>query len=138
MKKAMFLLGVLLVLGCNQTAPQGEKGSIGWVTNLSEAKTMAKEQGKPMFIDFHADWCSWCRRMDLDTYANKQVADMAKNFICVKIDTQEQSDVAENYRIRGLPSTVFLTAEAKIIETIPGYIPPEKFLEKLKQILDAQ
>ena len=124
-------------MSCNQATSQGPKGSIDWVTDLPAAKEMAKFEGKPMVIDFHADWCSWCHRMDEDTYADMRVAEMAKQFICVKIDTDAQPDVAENYRIRGLPSTVFLTSEAKKIETIPGYLPPEKFLEKMENVLKS-
>ena len=125
-------------MGCNQAVDQGPKGSIDWITDLSAAKEMAKFAGKPLIIDFYAEWCSWCQRMDKDTYANLKVAELAKQFICVKIDTDKQPDVAENYKIRGLPTTVFLTSEAKKIAIIPGYLPPEKFLKQMENALKVQ
>ncbi len=125
-------------MGCNQSISQGPQGSIDWITDLPAAKEMAKSQGKPMFIDFYADWCSWCRRMDDDTYADPRVAELAKKFICVKINTDEQPDAAQNYKIRGLPTTVFLTSEAKKIAIIPGYLPPEKFLKQMENALKVQ
>ena len=139
MKKIVLLIGLFLIMGCDQAVGQGPKeGSIDWITDLSAAKEMAKSEGKPMFIDFHADWCSWCRRMDVDTYTDLKVAELAKQLICVKIDTDEQPDVAENYRIRGLPTTVFLTSEAKKIDIIAGYLPPEEFLKQMEIALKTQ
>ncbi|MCK4993821.1 MAG: thioredoxin family protein [Candidatus Omnitrophica bacterium] len=138
MKKIVLLIGLFLMLGCTQAVDTGPKGSIDWVTDLPAAKELALEQGKPILIDFYADWCSWCRRMDSDVYANMQVAEKAKQFICVKIDTQEQPDVAENYKVRGLPTTAFLTSKAEKIDIIPGYLPPEDFLKKMQSVLKAQ
>ena len=135
MKKVALLIGILLILGCNQTTEKGPKGNIAWLTDLTQAKEIAKTQGKPILIDFYADWCSWCRRMDEDTYADVKVADKAKQFVCVKIDTQEQPDIAEDFRVRGLPTTAFLTKEAKIIDIVPGYFPPGDFLKKMDSIL---
>ena len=138
MKKIILIIGLFLILGCNPPVETGPKGRIDWITDLPAAKELALAQRKPMLIDFYADWCSWCRRMDKDTYQNMQVAELAKQFVCVKIDTVKQPDVAENYRVRGLPTTAFLTAEAEKIEIIPGYLPPEGFLEKMKSALKAQ
>lgn len=85
MKKTALLIGILLILGCSQAVEKGHKGSIDWITDLSAAKTMAKSEGKPMLIDFYADWCSWCRRMDTDTYGNLKVAELAKNSYALKL-----------------------------------------------------
>jgi len=137
-KKIAFLIGLLLIMGCSQAVDNGPKGSIDWITDLPAAKDSALAQGKPIIIDFNADWCVWCKRMDKDIYENMQVAELAEQFICVKIDTQEQPDVAENYMVRGLPTTAFLTSKAKKIEIIPGYLHPENFLEKMKSALKAQ
>lgn len=126
-----------MVLGCTRTAP-GPKGSIDWMTDLPAAVAKAKVQGKPMLIDFYADWCSWCKRMDLETYADIQVAELAKEFVCVKIDTTQQPNVAQEYKVQGLPTTLFLTAEAEKIDIIAGYMPPEDFLKIMKDVLKSQ
>ncbi|MCG2710935.1 MAG: DUF255 domain-containing protein [Candidatus Omnitrophica bacterium] len=138
MRKIALLIGLFLIIGCDQAVTQGAKGSIDWITDLPAAQDLAKYRGNPMFIDFYADWCSWCRRMDTDTYANLKVAELAKKFICVKIDTSKQPDVAKNYKIRGLPTTVFLTSEGKVMDTIAGYLPPEEFLKHMETALKAQ
>lgn len=138
MKKILLVIGLFLIMGCSQTVDQGPKGTIDWISDMPAAQVLAKEQGKPILIDFYADWCSWCRRMDEDTYANMQVAEMAKQFICVKIDTQEQPDIAQKYKVRGLPTTAFLNSKAEKIDIIPGYLPPDDFLEKMTSILKAQ
>ena len=138
MKKIALLIGLVLILGCTQAVGPGPKGNIDWVTDLPAAQNKALSERKPMLIDFYAEWCSWCRRMDEETYGDPKVAELAKQFICVKIDTDKQPDVAKAYKVRGLPTTAFLSFEAKTIDIIPGYLPPEDFLKKMESALKAQ
>ena len=138
MKKIILLMGLILIMGCSQTHNLTAKSLIEWNFDWATAQDSAKSQEKPLLIDFHADWCSWCYRMDEDTYSDPEVAELAKQFICVKIDTDNQPEVAKQYRIRGLPTTMFLSSEAKEIDIIPGYLPPEELLKKMKSALKVR
>jgi thiol:disulfide interchange protein DsbD len=46
-----------------------------WHENESEALEMAKEQNKPVMLDFAADWCSACKRIEKDTFTHQKVID---------------------------------------------------------------
>ena len=131
-------MGLFLIIGCAQAPDQKAKSSIEWTFDLTVAQEKALAENKPILIDFYADWCSWCRRMDEETYGNPKVAELAKQFICVKIDTDKQPEVAKQYKVRGLPTTAFLSSKAKKIDIIAGYLPPEDFLKKMESALKAQ
>jgi len=135
MKK--FLLGMMCVLliGCSAKDEPANVGNIDWFKDFDAAKQMASSQNKPILIDFYTDWCGWCKRLDKDTYANGEVEEALKQFVCVKINAEKQKDLTQKFKVRGFPSTVFLEPNGEFIEVVPGYMPPENFLEMLDRIL---
>jgi thioredoxin-related protein len=141
-RNTVFAVFLVFALGCAQMPDQGPPGqpqtaAIPWQHDLAQAKELAKAESKPLLLDFYTDWCGWCKRMDKDTYANKKVIDYAENFICVKINADEQRQLTKEYNVRGFPSTVFLRSDGEVIESIPGYMPPEAFLKLMQRILSA-
>ena len=136
MKKFAWLLGLILLIGCtvNNDQPAVET-NINWMHDIVLAKEAAKSEDKPILIDFYTEWCGWCKRLDKDTYSNTEVQKKLSDFICVKIDAEQNIDLAKEYKINGFPSTAFLESDGKLIEVIPGYMPPDDFLKILDQML---
>ncbi len=137
MKKIWLCLVFVLLVGCAQSQPQAVAENIAWQRDFAEAKALAASQNKPMLIDFYTDWCGWCKRLDKDTYGNKEVSDFAQQFVCVKINAEQNQALAGKYGVQGFPTTVFLKSDGTLIETVPGYMPPEQFLAQLKRIKAA-
>lgn len=112
---------------------------------------------KKVFIDIYTDWCGWCKRLDLTTFAHPEIVKyMQKTFIPVKFDAERTDTVYINDRIfvnsnpgavggrkgtheiaaillqgkMSYPSCTFLDETGKQLEVIPGYLDAKKF-EKL-------
>lgn len=135
MKKIAFLIGLLFILGCAQQQQPIAVSKINWIKDIEIARELAINENKPILIDFYTEWCGWCKRMDQDTYANDKVQESLEQFVCVKIDAEQNRDLAKTYKINGFPSTVFLKANGQLIEVIPGYLPPSDFLKLLDKML---
>jgi len=135
MKKTLLFMALIFILGCSSASPPAATGQIEWLHDLQEAKDLAASQAKPILIDFYTKWCGWCKRMDADTYADAKVGDKAKDFICVKIDAEANSATARGYNVRGFPTTLFLNSRGEVIEIVPGYLPPDKFLILMDEVL---
>ncbi len=136
MKRIIALFFVCFFAGCG-FPQQGSKAElIGWQRDFEKAKEIAKSENKPMMIPFYTDWCGWCKKLDSDTYSNKQVAELAKEFVCVKINAEQQQNLARDFNVAGFPYIVFLTAEGSQIANIPGYLPAERFFVEMKSALD--
>lgn len=46
---------------------------------------------KPVFLFFHTDWCSYCRKMEKDVFTNKEVIKILNNqFYAVKFDAESK------------------------------------------------
>ena len=74
--------------------------------------------------------------MDNTSYSDPVVIDIVKkNFIPVRVDTDQRPDVNRRYNMGGWPTTAFLDSEGKII-TGGTYIPPEQLREVLRSVHD--
>ncbi len=59
---------------------------------------------KPVLIDFHADWCHWCKVLGPTFDAMAQ--EMKEDVLFARLDTQRHKDIASRYKIRGLPTMI--------------------------------
>jgi thioredoxin-related protein len=113
-----------------KTAPE----NINWYA-YKDGMTQGKKNGKKIFINFRADWCGWCRKMEKDTLKDPLVVSyLNKNFISIKVDTDKQKDLAEKYGVRGLPLNWFIEGNGEPIGSRPGYIDAEMLLSILKSL----
>src|SRR5690606_37831356 len=85
---------------------------------------------------FSGPSCSWCRKMEVDTFPSEPVADIADQFLWAKVDVEEHEELAAEYNVRGLPHLVVLNAEDRVIAAQPGYQTPERFVEFLNNALE--
>ena len=70
-----------------------KKATITWY-DWNTGYQMATKKNKLMLIDVYTSWCGWCKKMDKDTYEDKEVVDaMNKNFIAIKLNPEEQGKV---------------------------------------------
>ena len=60
------------------------------VDELTAAIQQAASEGKPVMLDFYADWCISCKEMEAFTFSNKNVQKSLENFVFL------QSDVTDN------------------------------------------
>ena len=101
-----------------------------------EAEAAASpEERKPVVLAFGAEWCGWCRKMELDTFPSAEVAAVADRFLWVKVDVDENEALSARFRVRGLPHTFVLNADDRAIASHPGYLPADEFVEFLNEAL---
>jgi thioredoxin-related protein len=108
----------------------------------------ATSQNKPILVDFYTDWCHWCKVMDEKTFQDPKVAQkLQQDFIAVRINAEDREKTVtykgqtfsniqftQAFRITGYPSLGFLDAKGEAITVIPGYVPPETFINILGYI----
>ena len=62
-----------------------QKGQLTWYLNKDAAYEAAKEKNKPVFIDFHADWCTNCKEFQKTAQSNLALNEALKNAILLKV-----------------------------------------------------
>lgn len=95
---------------------------INFITSLSKAKKLAKEENKIIFVDVMADWCLPCKMMINDMEKDeKVVAYFNENFINLKINERHDRHFIKTFNIGAYPTVLFLDNEANEVERKIGY-----------------
>ncbi|MDR0310411.1 MAG: thioredoxin family protein [Acidobacteriota bacterium] len=138
--------GVEAFLDEKAAAISGESAreSINWESYSMENLVKAREERRPVFIDFYADWCVPCRELDEKTYSDPEVVRLARRFVMLKADLTAAEDPAvktlmEKYRIRGVPTLVFLRPDGGEMTSLreTGFVTAGTFLDKMTRALRA-
>jgi len=112
----------------------GWAGRVDWLA-YQQGIEKAKVAKKPIFLNFYANWCGYCRKMENETFADRTVANILQDsFVPIRLNSDKQPRISASYGVRGLPFFWFLTAKAERIAALPGYIPKNMFIKYLKFI----
>ena len=106
------------------------------MNNLTQDKldTIFKDgkniSGKPIYIDFYADWWGPCRMFS--SVLNEVSPEYSSKVDMYKVDIEEETDLAISFGARALPYMVFIPEEGDITGT-PGALSKDQ----LKYYLDG-
>lgn len=98
--------------------------------NISGARLeqLLKEQkgGKPLLVDFVADWCGPCKMLSpiLHKLASTPNLVDGKEIDLVTIDVDQHVDTAQKYGVRAMP-TVIAFKDGKMLAQFVGVLPEE-------------
>ncbi len=142
MKNIFFIITLLLPLISFAENPTS-KEELVWYS-FEEGMKKAQETKKKILVDVYTDWCSWCKKMDANTYSDKKVREyLEKNFIFIKLNAEGKNSItfkeksimpaqfAQAMGVSGYPATVFLQSTGEQITLLPGYVEAPMFLHIL-------
>ncbi len=114
---------------------------VGNPTTYSEALAQSEAVNKIILLDLYADWCGACKELEALTFPDPKVKDLLSKFVFGRIDMTEQSkdddELLAKYSVIGLPCLLFLNSQGEEIpgSRITGFLPPQKFAERLNEVL---
>ncbi len=101
---------------------------------------VAAANGRPLMLDFYADWCVSCKEMERFTFNDPAVAQTLKQFVLLQADvtmnSPDDSALLKRFGLFGPPGIIYFDRNGhELGQRIVGYQPPEKFLTALKRVI---
>ena len=117
------------------------------IKGLDEFKTEmenAKTQGKPVMIDFYADWCVDCVKLERTTFANPEIVSYLERAVVLQTDVTPNDDqdkeLMKHLGIIGPPAILFFDKNGDELKQyrLVGYSPPDKFMNHIRNALNPE
>ena len=114
---ALTVLGIVYAIGAGDARSAAAGAPFAWEHDEAAALARARAEGKPVVIDFWADWCVACKELDRGAWSDRAVQDAAERFVMLKIDATEESPeveaIWEKYGIVGMPTVLFIDSKGR-------------------------
>lgn len=102
-------------------------------TNITSANYQELiDSGKPVVIDFWAEWCGPCRMMS--PIVDELATEYEGKVVIGKCDVDDNDAVASKYSVRNIPTIIFLK-NGELVDKQVGACPKNVLEEKIKKLL---
>lgn len=98
----------------------------------------SKRINKPIFLNFTADWCAHCQKMEKEAFSDLNVAQKLNNeVIAYKVNAEDLDGKAliSQYKISDFPTYLIVDANSKVLGKIKGYWKAPQFYKELQSLV---
>lgn len=158
---ALLIYGVLMLVGAAAggkdtiqplrgivPAATGQAGAeharfkrIKTVADLDRELAAARAEGKPVMLDFYADWCVSCKEMERYTFPDPDVIAAMGRFVLLQADvTANDADdkalMQTRFGLPGPPAMLFFGSDGSELRgyRLVGFVPADEFAAHLREI----
>ncbi len=125
----------------NAAAPATKQLNFTQVANVGDLENHLRAAGgKPVVLDFYADWCGSCKEMEHNTFSDARVQAKLKGAVLLQADVTKNADehgeLLKRFGLFGPPGIVFFDPKGSELPSakVIGYQAPEKFLASLDKV----
>ncbi len=130
----------LAALGSGNASAETRSLPFERIRSLAELDARIKTAGKPVMLDFYADWCVSCKEMERFTFSDPRVQQRLSGWLLLQADVTANSDndkaLLARFGLFGPPGILFFNNKGEELPDVRviGYQRAEDFLATLAQL----
>lgn len=100
-----------------------------------EVTARAAAEGRPILIDFYAQWCGPCKAMEAMVYNEPEVIAELRDVLTFKVDVDDAryDELEKRLGITRLPTLVFCDSDGTPWDRFTGYVTADTFLVRIRR-----
>lgn len=111
----------------------------GWIAYDEGARASSKT-GKLMIVDFTAEWCGWCKKMEKEVFSEKTISSrLARDFVTVRLDVDSSVTLTHKGKkmdarqftllngVEGFPTLIVFDSKENAVTSLDGYVDAATF-----------
>ncbi len=125
----LILLGIIFAFLPTVTAQD-----IQWIRKFDDGMKLAREDNRPVLVDFWSQWCIPCGQADKQVYADPRLIEAFNKYVCIRVDVDAEPAIPRRFGIKSLPAIRFLDPLGTILLPIDKSATAGEFLEAVKSL----
>jgi len=122
--------------------PSPKPQTMEWESFKPETFAAAVKEGKPVMVDFSAEWCVACKELDHGPWSDPKVIEAASDFARFRIDgtkrTPEVTAAEEHLGVKGkgYPIVMFFDGAGREIRAarVAGYVDAREMIRRIELV----
>jgi thiol:disulfide interchange protein len=106
-----------------------------WTEDLEQARTAARDTGRPLLALVTVSWCPWCVKLDNETLADDRVQMALEGLVCARLDGDVYDRLAYDYDFDVFPTALVFGADGEYRGMLEGFHDPDEFRATLSGLL---
>ncbi len=125
--------------GTSMVSPASNATAFQRVRSVDELDAALRSAGRPVMLDFYADWCVSCKEMEHFTFSDPRVRAKLDRVLLLQVDVTSNSaqdkELLKRFNLFGPPGIVFFDAQGRELpgRRVIGYENAERFLASLSR-----
>ena len=126
--------------GAAAAVAMGEPVAVNFrkIKSVAELDEALRTAGKPVMLDFYADWCVSCKEMERFTFTDARVQAKLAGALLLKADVTannaEDRELLKRFKLFGPPGTIFFDPKGEELAgaRVIGFQDADRFLQSLQ------
>ena len=105
-----------------------------WLRSYEAGFRLAQHTHRPLLLSFRSPGCSWCAKMDAETFTDPAVVELSRSFVCVLVDSETEPGALRRYDVTDFPTVLLADPQGHLLCAPMGYLTASELLPALRRI----